>query len=302
MKLSLGIKSDPVQYRYSYEWLFGLMKRTGIQYLQLGSFFEMLLLEDEFFLELREKAEKYGIRIKSIFSAYREMAGFYSGNAWLEKTARTIYEKYIHIGSILGSDYVGTCAGSVNRDSMDYKERGIQIYLNHMKELIHLAKEQGLKGLSMEVMSCSAEPPSTPKEIDLIMGELNDYHQNNCTHTVPAYLLGDISHGFADIEEHVINSNYEMFEYTIPYMNEFHFKNTDTIFHSTFGFSRKETEKGSVDLSMIKKIIERNTSRWPVDEVTGYLEHPGPKLGRDYTDYKLEEMLTESIETLQQYF
>ena len=30
MKLHLGIKSDPIEKRYSYEWLFNIMKRLGM--------------------------------------------------------------------------------------------------------------------------------------------------------------------------------------------------------------------------------------------------------------------------------
>ena len=62
MKLHLGIKSDPIQKRYSYEWLFTIMKRLGIQYLQLGGFLELPLLEDDFFYRLREKAGKKDIK------------------------------------------------------------------------------------------------------------------------------------------------------------------------------------------------------------------------------------------------
>ncbi|MCK4805181.1 MAG: hypothetical protein KAT88_11510 [Spirochaetes bacterium] len=56
MKLHLGIKSDPIEKRYSYEWLFNIMKRLGIQYLQLGGVLEMPLLEDVFFYRLRKKS------------------------------------------------------------------------------------------------------------------------------------------------------------------------------------------------------------------------------------------------------
>ena len=80
MKLHLGIKSDPIQKRYSYEWLFTIMKRLGIQYLQLGGFLELPLLEDDFFCRLREKAGKKDIKIKSLFAAHREMSGFFNGD------------------------------------------------------------------------------------------------------------------------------------------------------------------------------------------------------------------------------
>jgi hypothetical protein len=42
-------------------------------------------------------------------------------------------------------------------------------------------------------------------------------------------------------------------------------------------------------------IARRRAAYWPVREVVGYLEIGGPKLGRDYSDYKLERQLEESI-------
>ena len=73
--LSLGIKSDPIQYRYDYNWLFDFMNGHEIRYVQLGSFFEMYWLDDGFFHELRECAERKNIRIKSAFTAHRELGG-----------------------------------------------------------------------------------------------------------------------------------------------------------------------------------------------------------------------------------
>ncbi len=298
MKLSIGVKSDPVQRRYSYEWLFGFMKRKGIRYVQLGSFFEMPLLGDDYFHELRETAHRYGVHIKSVFSAHREVEGFYIENPHLQKAARKIYEKYIHIASLLGADYAGTAPGCLHRDRMEYRERGIDVFTSHLKDLMHIAKEKGLKGLSIEIMSCRAEPPATPREVSSFMDILSCYHETNRDTTVPVYLLGDISHGYADEAGRVVHNNYELFEHAIPYMNEFHIKNTDSIFNETFGFSPGEVRRGCVDLLRLREIIERNSERWPVDEVTAYLEHPGPKVGRNYSDCKLEGMLTESLNTI----
>ena len=41
LTLHVGLKTDSVQYRYSYEWLFRLLAEEGIGHAQLGSFFEM---------------------------------------------------------------------------------------------------------------------------------------------------------------------------------------------------------------------------------------------------------------------
>ena len=54
MILNLGIKTDPIEYRYSYQWLFHIMNSHNIRHMQLGSFFEMYSVGDEYFHELRE--------------------------------------------------------------------------------------------------------------------------------------------------------------------------------------------------------------------------------------------------------
>ena len=32
MEIGIGVKSDPIQYRYTYEWLFDLMKEQKVRY------------------------------------------------------------------------------------------------------------------------------------------------------------------------------------------------------------------------------------------------------------------------------
>jgi len=302
MKLTLGIKSDPIEYRYSFDWLFSVMNECGISLMQLGSFFELYLLEDGFFHELRNKAEKHGIRIKSCFTAHRELGGFFTGNPWLEKAARAAYERYIRVGSILGAEFVGSNPGAIYRDRPETKPAGVACYLRHMKELMRMARESGLAGLTIEPMSCMAEPPSTPEEIHAMLGELAAYHERREESTVPVYLCGDISHGIADAHRRVIHDNFALFETAIPYMAEFHFKNTDPVFNSTFGFSAGEQARGIVDLERLRHLIGCNDHAWPLAEVTGYLEIGGPKTGRDYTDHLLKSMIVESLESLKAVF
>ena len=189
MSIALGIKSDPVEYRYSYEWLFDLMNDIDVKYVQLGSFFEMYLLEDGYFHELRELTERKNVRIKSCFTAHRELGGFLTGNPYLEKVARRCYERYIEIGGILGVDYLGSNLGAVYRDKMKTKFEGIARYISHIKELTMLAKEQGIKALTVEPMSCSTEPPSFPDEILALMQTFEEYHKQHPTSTVPLYFL-----------------------------------------------------------------------------------------------------------------
>ncbi len=300
--LSIGIKSDPIQNRYNYDWLFDFMNDHGIRYVQLGSFFEMYFLEDGFFHELRESAERKNIRIKSAFTAYRELGGFLTGNPYLEKVARKCYERYIEIGGILGLDYLGANLGAIYLNNMGSKAEGIQRYTKHMKELVMLAKEQGIKAMTVEPMSCSTEPPSFPDELLSLMKTFEEHHRRHPDSTVPLYFCGDISHGVANRDGKVLHGNLELFELEIPYMAEFHLKNTDDIFNSTFGFSDEENSRGIVDLQEVKTIVESNAGRWPVDDVVGYFEFTSLKFGRDYSDYTLEKILSASLRALQEVF
>ena len=301
--IQLGVKTDPIQTRYSYDWLFDLLVSEEIEFVQLGAFFEMFHLDDDgYFLALREKADRRGLRIKSMFSSYREFGGFFYDDPHLERASRRMYEKFIHIAGVLGVDYAGTNPGAVYRDQLHKKDQGIETYLKHMKELQHLAKEKGLRAFTIEPMSSLAEPPSTPDEMDYMIGSLNDYHAQHPETTVPVWLCGDISHGLADRAGRIVYSNTELFEHAIPMMSEFHFKNTDKIYNSTFGFSDEELQRGIINLVEVKEICEKRADAWPVEEVVGYLEIGGPKIGRDYSDPLLGQALRDSLHALKKVF
>ena len=296
--LSLGVKSDPITYRYTFEWLFDLMRNNHVENMQLGSFFELYQLDDSFFLELRKKAESRGIQIKSCFTAHRELGGFMTNDPRFAAIARHNYERLIEVAALLGSAYCGSNAGAVYRDRLDGKKQGIETFLQNMRELMILAAEQGLKGLTIEPMSCEAEPPSSSSEIVSMMTSLEEYRKTNSP-TVPVYLCGDISHGLADDQHRVVEDNKSLFLTGIPWMAEFHFKNTDSVYGSTFGFDPEERRRGIIDLEEIVQMVYQNADRWPVSSVVGYLELPGPKLGRDYSDHHLGVMLESSISAIQ---
>ncbi len=67
--LHLGIKTDPIEYRYSWDWLFRILAEEDIRYVQIGTFFEIYQLPDSALVALREKAEGYGLQIASVFLA-----------------------------------------------------------------------------------------------------------------------------------------------------------------------------------------------------------------------------------------
>lgn len=302
MKFELGVKSDPIEYRYSFEWLFALMRERGVANLQLGSFFELYQLEDGWFVDLRATAASYGISIRSVFTAHRELGGFFSGDPAMERVARRNYERLIEAAALVGASYVGSNPGAVPRDRMSAKAGGIRRYLDFMKEMMAVARGLGLKALTIEPMSCGAEPPSAPEEIRSMLGELAAHHAREPGGTVPAYLCGDISHGLADSEKRVLHSNVELFELELPMMCEFHIKNTDPVFGSTFGFGEEERRRGIVDLAELARIVLGRSSDWPVPLVVGYLEIGGPKLGRDYSDHLLGDRLAESLEAIEAAF
>ena len=98
--LQLGVKTDPTQYRFSYEWLFRLVAEAGIRYVQLGTFFEIYQLPDEYFHQLRRQANDLGIEIFSVFTAHRELGGFLVDEPGWEAVARRNYQRLIEIGSL----------------------------------------------------------------------------------------------------------------------------------------------------------------------------------------------------------
>lgn len=300
VQLLLGIKTDPIEYRYSYPWLFRLAAEEGVEYIQLGSTFEFYLLPDEFFHWLREQAEKTGVRLYSLFTAHRELGGFFRNEPGWESVARRMFERYIQIGGILGAQSVGHNPGAVLRDEMHTKPQGIARYLKHFKELMHFAHELGVPWLTIEPMSCLAEPPTLPEEIRQMGEELTAYHQQHPDTTARMGFCADLSHGYADEAGNVVWDNQQTFEATLPYLYEVHLKNTDALFHSTFGFGEEERAKGVVRIEQFRDLIHANAHLLPVDRVVGYLEISGPKLGRDYSDIHLERALRESLRYLRE--
>jgi len=303
MKFELGIKTDCIESRYSFDWLFDLLAEEGIPNVQMGSFYELYWVDDTYFADLRRKAETCGLRIRSVFPTHRELCGFYHNDPRMERAARRGFDRLLEVAALVGADYAGSNPGAVLRDHpAEYKDIGFRCWLRHRKELSRQARRLGLKALTIEPMSSLAEPPTTPDEIRQYIGALNDDHAAHPDDTLPTYLCGDTSHGLADADKRVVHSNIELFEMGIPMMCEFHIKNTDPIFNSTFGFSPEEKKKGIVSLEQIRDICHARAADWPVETVVGYLEIPGPKLGRDYTDHLLGDLIRSSLRAIKEVF
>lgn len=300
MQLLLGLKSDPVLYRYSYDWLFRLMREEGVTRLQLGTFFELYQLPDAWFRDLRAKAADQGITIASVFTAHRELGGFFrTGEEGWEQVARRNFERLIEVASLVGAQSVGSNPGAVLRDGMHHKRAGIATYLRNFRELQGVAADHGIAWLTIEPMSCLAEPPTLPSELHEFMhAVLAPTPGRNLARA--GYCL-DISHGYADQNGEVMASPLELMEAALPYASELHLKNTDRLFDKTFGFLPAERQKGIVDIPVLAAWLTDRAARLPVTELNCFLEIGGPKLGRDYSDGHLEDQLRGSLQYLQEH-
>lgn len=183
--------------------------------------------------------------------------------------------------------------------SKSEEESAIERYLASMNELREFAGRHRLEALTIEPMSCLAEPPTTSAEILAFMRYFQEKDGEQRLSAIPVLLCGDISHGYADEDGVVVESNVDLLEISLPYMGEFHFKNTDHQFSATFGFGSAERSRGIVDLDETINLILTRRDTWPVSQLIGYLELPGPKLGRDYSDKRLSAQLSESVSAIQ---
>ena len=295
LRLQLGVKTDPTQYRFSYQWLFRLLAEEGVHYVQLGTFFEIYQLPDEYFVQLRRQAEDAGVRIHSVFTAHRELGGFLIDEPGWENVARRSYERLIRVGALLGAQSVGSNPGAVYRDRMGSKRGGVECYLRHMKELMELAHQEGVPWLVIEPMSCLAEPPTLPEEIRQMADELTAWHDRHPDGTARVGYCTDIAHAYADGNCTVRHDHLEMLEATLPYLYELHLKNTDARYSSTFGFSPQERQAGIIEIEPVRRLLLSRASTVPVDRLVGYLELGGPKLGRDYSDKQFDGQLRASL-------
>ena len=298
LTLQLGLKSDPILYRYSYPWLFRLLAEEGVHHVQLGSFFELYQLPDSFFHRLRAQAADHAITISSVFTAHREIGGYFQGDEWVG-VARKNHRRLIEIAGLLGARAAGTNPGAVLRDRMGTKSQGLATYIAHMKELMHEAHALGVPELTIEPMSCAAEPPALPEEQRQMAEELCAYHTVHPDTAAVGYCI-DIAHGYCDAQKQVICDHWALLEAGLPWCRELHLKNTDTIYDKTFGFRADERKKGIIDVAATRTWLQQRADVLPVRELVGYLEIGGPKLGRDYSDGDLEGMLRESLQHLRQ--
>ncbi len=301
LEFELGVKSDPILYRYSFDWLFDLMADEGVRHLQLGTFFEIYDLPDAYFTALRKVAADRGIVISSIFTAHRELGGFFrdDGPGFVD-VARRKFERLIDIASLVGAKRIGSNPGAVLRDRMSGKARGIQTYMTHFKALMSRAADRGVESLTIEPMSSLAEPPTLPQEMQDMMRELDAHHAANAGSTARPGFCVDIAHGYADANRQVVHDHFDLMKPGLPWTCEVHLKNTDSSYDSTFGFAESDLSRGIIRMPDVRAFYQDHASSLPVKQLVGYLEIGGPKLGRDYSDPKLDAALRNSLRHLKQ--
>jgi len=301
LALDLGVKSDPIEYRYSFEWLFRLMAEEGVHRLQLGTFFELYHLPDDWFRRLRAAAEEHGIVIAGVFTSHRELGGLFQLDAEWHEAARWGLRRLVAVAGILGVECAGHNAGAVLRDRMETKTDGLRRHVEFMKELLIEAGENGVPCLTLEPMSCLAEPPTLPDEIRAVGEELSAWSREHPGAAAFGYCV-DVSHGYVDASGRVRYTAFDQMEAALPWLRELHLKNTDARLESTFGFGLDEVPRGTVDPGSVREFLLQNAGAIPVTRLTGYLEIGGPKTGRDYSDPRLEEQLRQSLRYLRNMF
>lgn len=275
----LGVKSDPVEYRYSIDWLCRLMADEGVGHLQLGSFFELYQLPQAYWEDLRATADRHAVVLDSLFTAHRELGGFFRREAEYHAVARANAERLIQVGAWMGVERVGWNAGAVLRDEPDALEQGEERFFLAFAELLEFARTLGVPTLTLEPMSTPWEPPSTPGQLDRWAERLGPSGWGWCA---------DVSHGVYDSAARQMHSPEACFEACLPRLAEVHLKNTDARCESTFGFGPTDLPRGVIDLRRFRDLVGDR-------DVVGYLEIGGPKLGRDYSDPQLEAQLRASL-------
>jgi ribulose-phosphate 3-epimerase len=282
--------------------LFRLLAEEGVTHAQLGSFFELYWLPDEYFVTLRREAEQFGVRISSVFTTHRELGGWFRPEPGWEAVSFRAFQRMIEVGVLLGADAVGGSVGAVLRDQMETKTSGTRRFIAAMKQLMGYAHERGVTALLIEPMSCLAEPPTLPEEIAAMGAELAEHHAARPATTSPTGYCVDVAHGYLNEHGALGYDNVALFRATLPYLRVVHLKNTDARFDSTFGFTEADRARGIVQIETFRDLLLANAGLLPVSEVVGHLEISGPKLGRDYSDNTLAAMVRESLRYLRATF
>lgn len=297
MTWTLGLKTDPIETRFSYPWLFQILREEGVRHVQLGTFFELYQLPDGFFRELRDQAQAADITISSVFTAHRELGGWFRPETGFVDVARTNLRRLIHIGGLLGAESVGFNAGAVLRDRRPDLASGLRIFQREFADALKVAKDCNVGTLTLEPMSTWAEPPTLPADISRMGQECAAMHEADPTGTAQFGYCVDVAHGYLNESGKVVHDHWDLIQATLPWLHELHLKNTDARYHSTFGFG-PGTEHGIIDIGALRDFFRLHRADMRNPHPIAYLEIGGPKIGRDNTDPHLEAELRASLRAI----
>jgi len=295
---TLGLKTDPIETRYSYPWLFRLLAEEGVRHVQLGTFFELYQLPDSFFLQLRGQAAEHGIAISSVFTAHRELGGWFRFEPGFLNVSRKNLRRLIEVGGLVGAESVGFNAGAVLRDRPQDLKPGHTAFQREFTDALRFARDRGVGTLTLEPMSTWAEPPTLPEEIKAMGQTFAAVHAADPYGTARFGYCLDVAHGYLNPAGVVVHDHWALMEATLPWLHELHLKNTDARYHSTFGFG-PGTENGIIDLAAVHHFVSGKLADLGIPGPIAYLEVGGPKVGRDNTDSQLEAELRASLRAIQ---
>ena len=303
MTVHVGVKSDPIENRYSFDWLFGLMAEQHVGWLQLGSSFPFFHAEAEWFRDLSRRAERRGIRIESTYSSYREMTGFFAADPHLEAASRFAWERLIQVAVVggrlfrgielrLGAPRPPRREGARPRAVLPPPEGALAhregrrplgaVHRAHVVALRAAIDPRGdgpgdpgngrvPRGRSPPARCPSSSAPTSPTASRTATGGWWST-TGACSRRASRTRASSTS------------------------------RTPTTGSTGPSGSPRRSARRGIVDLERFRALIDANADRFPVQELVGYLELPGPKTGRDYTDNLLGSALGESLAALKAVF
>ena len=282
--LELGVRIDPTEDLYSYEWILQLMQEEEIRCAQLASFFGLYQLTDASVLELKARAEHFGVSFTSISAVHRELCGLFRPEKEYQRIATGIFERLVDIGALLEANSVGINVPMVPRhgDTRQEQQDGFRVRLGRLKDLVHRAQERGIDTLTVEHTTLDQR---IAEELDA---------DGTCTQIEAA----TIRYSF-DTRSMATD---RMLTHVVPQLHELHLRNTDLNLLGTFGFSERDRTVGIVDIPKLRQLLVSQPGgphqRW----ITGYAEVAGPKPGGSHLDKTIQRANRESLRYLRETF
>jgi sugar phosphate isomerase/epimerase len=234
----------------------------------------------KYYREVGRYADKIGVRIISMLTFYRDNVSICNPDSDVSQSAYVTMRMMAAQSGSCGCKLMGASLCTVHKEEMGdprrYEELRNQA-LEYWKQWLVLAKEEGIEYVTLETMSTPREPPCTINEAKQILGCLRDFYDRNTNASMPV-LCYDLGHGVSASEKDVPGDDdfAEWFKAFPHDIFEIHVKNTDSLFLSTWPFTREYREKGIIDLGRVVEAVKKYLR---VPELYMIVEIPG-KRGR----------------------